>query len=82
MLRLAFIFFQILQTGFERIGPVGDAQTEHRFDFCFIQHRVGRTFHFRGEFVGVAGLDIALRAARQFGDRLREVVPRANPSLE
>lgn len=60
---------------FQRIRPVGDTQTESFFDFGLVQHGVSRAFHWAGELVAVARLDVTFRVARHGGNRLGKVIP-------
>ena len=63
---------------FHRLHPVRDPDAEGLLDLGFIQDRVGGAVDRRGKFGAVAGLDVARGVARQFGNGLGEVVPRAD----
>lgn len=69
----------MIHANFQRIDPIGDPKAERLLDSGFVQHGVGRAFDRTGEFVAVAGLDVARRIPGQCSNRLRKVEPRANP---
>ena len=53
--------------------------TKSFFDLSFVEYRIGRTNNRTRELVTMAGLNVTLRMARQSGNYLREIVPRADP---
>ena len=57
---------------------MGDVDAEGRFDFGFVQYRVWGSGDLRGEFVAMAGLNLAIGMASRPSNLLRKIVPRAD----
>ena len=69
----------ISQAGFQRIHPIRNMDTKSFFDLSFVEYRISRTNNRTRKLVTMAGLNVTLRMARQSGNYLREIVPRADP---
>lgn len=78
MLLLLLLVLEVVDTLFQRIGPVGDFQAEGCLYLGLVEYRVAGAYDFRGELVAVTGLYVAGGVAGIFGDCFREVVPRAD----
>ena len=65
-------------TAYERIPPVGDVDSECRFDFGLVEYRKIRSLHLGRKFRRVAGTDLTGGMACQRGDFMGEIVPGAD----
>ena len=65
-------------TAYERIPPVGDVDSECRFDFGLVEYRKVRPLHLGRKFRRVAGTDLTGGMVCQCGDFMGEIEPRAD----
>ena len=79
---LCFIFFQIFNTFFQRVCPIGDFHAESFFELGLVEYGVGGTGHFRGEFVAVAWLNVAALLPAYSAIILVKSYHEQTPSLE
>ena len=69
---------QITHAFAERVCPVGDGDSEGGFYLGFIQHREGGALYRAGEFIAMAGLNVAASIASNRRNHLGEVIPGAD----
>ena len=74
-LLLLLLTLEVVDTLFQRVGPIGDFQAEGCLYLSLVEYRVAGTHDLRGELVAVAGLYVAGGVAGILGDCFREVIP-------